>query len=183
MRLWPLVALLLTVLLWLGIWPRRLSHAEPPRDLCERCAPATVRAATEERAFFIGRTRVEAMKSASELAYRVASERVVRTVEKKRLQCPAEGCVPGPEEVTSGIEESLPCRHGRLSKKPRNRQLAKKRLAKWREACVATLGDAEKCDDVAVQRAKPEWAECSVGVWAKKTRRCAPRRCGASRGR
>ena len=158
---------------------RSISHAGHDTDLCARCAPLAVRAITEETEFFLARTEVEAMKAARELAYRIASERVVRKVEQSPLQCPRDGCVPGREEVTAGIDQSRPCRRGSLSDAPRNRKRARQRLARWRKACVEALGPAAGCDDEKLQRAKPAWAECSVEVWAKKTRTCAPARCQA----
>jgi len=181
------VSVLVVALLLLGIWlvggTRRVSRAENEPDICSRCGPVTVRAVTEVQGSFIAKDSLEAMKSAQELAYRVASERVVRKVRQSRLECPDTDCVRGREDVTTGIEESPPCRRGSLDEKTRNRKRARQRREQWRKACVETLDAAEKCDDGDVQRTKPAWAECSVKVWARKTRSCAPSRCRAPTGR
>ncbi len=160
-----LIAFVAVVLL-VGAWQQ--SRADEARPTPSKCRPVMARTSAAAVGYFIASDKLIVLKEARSFAYRVATEKVLRQLERAKLVCPT-GCVAGEAEVITGVDDSRPCRHGLLDKRKRNRQ-------GWRRACLNTLDYAKQCDAAAVKAEKPAWAECELSMWGKKTVDCKCRR-------
>ena len=162
------VTIFVAVLLLGGTW--QLSRADEARPAPEQCPPAIARTNADAVGYFIASDKLSVLKEARSFAYRVATEKVLRQLERAKLVC-RKGCVGGEVEVTTGVDDSRPCRHGVLGKRARKRD-----REAWHRACLNSLDYAKQCDDARVKAEKPAWAECELAMWGKKTMDCKCRR-------
>ena len=132
-----------------------------------KCAPVLAHTSAEASGFFIASDKLRVLKEARSFAYRVATDKVVRQLDRAKLVCP-QGCVAGEIGVTTGVDDSRLCLHGVLGA---GRDDERSRQG-WRRACINTLDYAKQCDSAEVEADKPAWAERGLAMWGKQTLDC-----------